>query len=163
MTTRGHHGLLLQAVDAPPPGDTHSYWRFHISAAASGAYASVAGIEFRASPGGADQCFGGTALADSYYSAGYEPAKAFDHDNATVWASASTFPHWIGYQFPAPVSVAEAAIIATPYAYGDSPRLECPKDFTIEWSDDGTAWTVAQTVTGQTGWGYNEERAFMVP
>lgn len=146
-----------------PPSGSHAYWRFNISAALSGGYTSVAGLEFRATIGGADQCFGGTALADSYYGTGYEPANAFDHDNETVWASSNIFPHWCGYHFPAPVTVAEAAIIATPSSYGDGSRFECPKDFTIEYSDDGSAWTVAQTVTGQVGWGFNEERAFTVP
>lgn len=44
-----------------------------------------------------------------------------------------------------------------------SPSGESPSGFRLEYSDDGTNWTVALTVTGQTGWAGNEERTFAVP
>jgi len=44
-----------------------------------------------------------------------------------------------------------------------TPNTESPSGFRLEYSDDGTNWTVALTVTGQTGWAANEERTFAVP
>lgn len=37
-----------------------------------------------------------------------------------------------------------------------------PKNWTIEWSDDGLAWTVSDTVSEQTAWRYDETRTFLV-
>src|SRR5690606_20218197 len=38
-----------------------------------------------------------------------------------------------------------------------------PKDWTLECSDDGSTWTVAHTVTGQTAWAPGEVREFTLP
>ncbi len=35
-----------------------------------------------------------------------------------------------------------------------------PKDWTIEGSNDNSAWTTVDTVVGSTGWGASEERTF---
>lgn len=141
----------------------HPYWRINISEVQSGTYVSIEEIEMRATVGGADQCTGGTASADSVYSGTYAASNAFNDvvNTSTPWASGSGFPHWIKYAFAAPVSVAEITIRSNSAAYGGA--NEHPKAFTIEWSDDDLSWTVARTVTAQTGWAYNEVRAFTVP
>lgn len=151
------------AGGATPPADSHAYWRINItqSATLGIAYSSISGLEFRATPGGADQCSGGTAIADSYYGAGYEPENAFDHDTSTEWASAIGLPHYIGYQFAAPVSVAQVAVIATDAAYGS--KSEAPGIFTIEYSDNGSSWTTAASPATQGSWGDSEVRLFSVP
>lgn len=38
-----------------------------------------------------------------------------------------------------------------------------PRDFQLQWSDNGTSWTNALTVTGQTGWSGGDVRTFAVP
>jgi hypothetical protein len=152
------------AFTAAPGGSTHQYWRLNFSAAQTGNYVSLDEIEMRATAGGADQCSGGTASADSVYSGTYAAANAFDNvvNGSFPWASGGgAFPHWLKYAFAAPVSVAEVTVRSTSAAYG-GPN-ERPKDFTIEWSDDNVAWTVARTVTGQTAWANNEVRTFSVP
>lgn len=156
-------GLGRMRKSATNGGATHAYWRVRITLGqvVGQAYSSISGLEFRATAGGADQCTGGTAIADSFFGAGYEPAKAFDHDNSTEWASASGLPHYLGYQFAAPVFVAQVAMIATDAAYG-APN-ERPRDFTIEYSDNGSSWTVAATPAAQTGWTNSETRLFTVP
>jgi len=35
-----------------------------------------------------------------------------------------------------------------------------PKDWTLEYSDDGITWAVAHTVTGETGWSNGERREY---
>jgi len=141
----------------------HPYWRINISAAQSGNYVSIEEIEMRATVGGADQCTGGTASADSAYSGTYAASNAFNDvvNTTTPWASGSGFPHWIKYAFPAPVTVAEVTIRSNSAAYG-GPN-EHPKAFTIEWSDDDLSWTVVCTVPNEASWTHNEVKAYTVP
>lgn len=149
------------AAAAGGPG--HLYWRINISAAQSGAYVSIDEIEMRATAGGSDQCTGGTASSDSHFSSSYAASAAFDDitNGSFPWASNSGFPHWIKYAFASPVVVAEVTLRMPTVAYGGA--NERPKDFTIEWSDDNSSWTVARTVTGQTGWSASEVRTYSVP
>ena len=162
MTTRGHHGLLLAPVGGGG-GATHSYWKLSISAVQSGAYVSIAKIEFRATPGGADQAVGGTAFSSSDYNPSYVAANAFNGNPGDEWANGigAPFPHEIGYHFPSPVAVGELAVLSTDAAYG-GPN-ERPKDWAVLWSDDGVTYTVERTVTAQTGWGDSELRLYAVP
>lgn len=68
-------------------------------------------VEMRATPGGADQCTGGTASASST-NGGNVAANAFDNNSATAWSSAgATLPQWLEYQFPSAVDVEELAIL----------------------------------------------------
>ncbi len=38
-----------------------------------------------------------------------------------------------------------------------------PKDFSIQFSDDGSSWTTAASVSGEVNWGPDEVRSFAVP
>jgi hypothetical protein len=139
---------------------TYSYYRVLFSAAQSGAYISLAKVEFRDSVGGTNLASGGTPSADSFYSAGYESDKAFDADATTVWASAATFPHWLKYTFPGPVTVGELAIQAVNSGYGT--LTESPKDFVLQYSPNNTDWTTVLSATGQTSWSYGQVRTYAV-
>ena len=137
--------------------DAHQYWRVNITAANS--FCAVGEIEMAAVAGGADQCVGGVATASGSYGSDpslFGPAKAFDNDLTSAWISSVSSSGWIAYQFLAPVSVHEVRI-----APRSSP-LQSPRDFTIEWSDDGVAWTVAATYTGRTSWTASTLTAFAV-
>lgn len=131
----------------------HQYWRIHINSTGEG-WCSIAKLEFRATAGGADQATGGTALADG--ALGGNPASnAFDSDPNTIWHSQDNVPpHWLGYQFAAPVDVTEIAITSrnlSPWGTTQAPDL-----FDLEWSDDGSAWSTEESVdataftTGET-------------
>ena len=141
----------------------HAYWRINVTAATSaGNYCTIADIQMRASAGGANQCSGGTASADSFYSAGYDASKAFDGVATTNWTSTgAVYPHWIQYAFSSPVSVAEVAIQVASGTYGTV--NESPKDFTIEYSDNGASWLVAKTIIAGTFWAFSEQRLYSVP
>jgi hypothetical protein len=151
--------MRARALRASGRFGAHAYWRVKISAAQGGVYTSLDRVQMRLFVGDVDAASGGVAIADSFYSAEYEPAKAFDVSASTTWASAGTaLPHWIGYQFATPVAIAEIAITSNNATY-NAPD-EDPKDFTLEYSDDGVAWTVAATVTNQTAWARSQTRSF---
>lgn len=79
----------------------------------------------------------------------------FDNNLSTVW-SASATTGYVGYQFP-------TAILSNGYsitAVSSTLVTRSPKNWTFEGSNDGSNWTVLQTVTNQTGWGVSEERQF---
>lgn len=138
----------------------HSYWRINVTANdGDTSFLAIAEVEMRATVGGADQCAGGTASA-SATSAGFEADKAFDNDNTTRWSPPSgTLTGWLRYQFAAPVDVVEFTIRSHPTS-GEGDRS--PRDFTLEWSDDGSAWTVAKSFAEVTGWAAAETRTFSV-
>lgn len=119
----------------------HKYWRIYWTAAATGYGGAQAGeIEFRATPGGADQCVGGTAIGSVEYPP-YTFAKAFDGLYAAPsdsWSNGLTtaIGHWIGYNFSVPVVVSE-------FWFYPSTAVTAPSNptgFALEYSDDGTTW-----------------------
>lgn len=125
------------------------YWRIYISACHDPAgVASATEIEMRATSGGADQTSSAYASASSYNTGfgGLTPAKAFDNVTGfyNSWvASSSSLPQWIQQDFGAATTVAEIAYSCFTYQGG-------PKDFDIQYSDDGSNWTTSKSYTGVT-------------
>lgn len=135
----------------------HSYWRIYVTANNGDAtWTDFNEIEFRATIGGTDQCSGGTALGDdSTYNS---PNNAFDNDTANSHISSGGLPSWVGYQFASPVEVAQVSLI-TPLV---NEAARAPKDFLIQYSDDGITWTTAKEVINQTNWTTAEQRLFPI-
>lgn len=84
-------------------------------------------------------------------------ANAFNGVITDYAQSASALPLWVGAQFsrafvPGTFAIISSASLAT----------EAPKNFTLDWSDDGTTWTTAITPAAQTAWGLSEKRTFTV-
>lgn len=135
----------------------HRYWRVRFPVAAL--YQGCTKFELRATAGGADQTGSGTPLADSY-STGYEPAYAFDADEWTKWTSDFVSgEHWLGYDFGSgnAVSVAQIAWWPGPNYYATFP------DWVLEASDDGSTWSLVETLPAQSDWSggpYGELRVF---
>lgn len=144
---------------APPVGGPHAHWRVNVSEVQASFSLAISLIEMRATPGGANQCVGGTASAKSVFGS-YDAINAFTSDVGTAWMTTEARPQWVAYTFPAPVSVTQVLLRVATTAHGG--HNQDPKDFTIEYSDDGISWVVAATVTNQTGWGNNEARLFAV-
>lgn len=154
----GHRGLMLQPASGG--GSGHRYWRVHVTATstADAYFCSVAELELKQSTGGADQATGGTAISGTTFGGAFLPDSAFDNNPATMWSTmAGGPPDWIGYILPT-----EKEIRAITLQSSDTPTrsLRAPKDFALQWSDDGAAWTTVMTVTGQVGWGLGEVRSF---
>lgn len=157
MSTRGHHQLLLQVGGAPPVVG-HLYWRVRcdrnaVTSTGALAVTSVNEIEMRATPGGADLCTGGTAIALNV-NATTPASRAFDNDNSDYINSSTVSlddgqPWWIGYQFATAVDVQEVAIWKQQYSSGD---IRAMGSVYIEWSDDNATWTTASSYLAANDW-----------
>lgn len=137
----------------------HLYWRINVTANdGDPRYLAIAEMEMRATVGGADQCVGGVANASSITS-GFEADKAFDNNSETRWSPPpGTTTGWLSYQFTTPVEVVEYTIQAHPVEGDRSPR-----NWTLEYSDDGSTWVAVDSRDGVTGWTNGEIRTFDVP
>ncbi|GAJ16231.1 unnamed protein product, partial [marine sediment metagenome] len=79
-----------------------------------------------------DFCEGGTASADSEYSATYSADKAFDNLVATYWVSTDTAaPHWIKYDLGDGVTKTARKLRLKPTYV---------KDFKLQGSNDDSEW-----------------------
>ncbi|MEU7031235.1 discoidin domain-containing protein [Streptomyces sp. SBR177] len=86
---------------------------------------------------------GKPATASSIEDTGFEPAKAFDGDPATRWASTEGVdPQWIRVDLGAPVTVSRVKLLWE-VAYAESYRVEI--------SADGSTWTRLATETAGNG------------
>lgn len=132
----------------------HSYWRINITANNGSAYNAITELQFRTTVGGTSVAVGGTALESSHYN-GNVASLAFDGNTATFWNdNGFGMPQYLGYHFTSPVSICEIAITAwTNYDFAQ-------KNFTVDYSDDGSTWIVATTILNETGWGSNETRTY---
>lgn len=142
----------------------HRYWRIYVTDTDGGdGYTEIAEIEMAESTLGQNVCTGGTAIASSYFG-GNTPDKAFDGsysiDPGWIGSSAS-FPQWIGYDFGAGNDKDIQAVNITCPNSGYTGRS--PKTFDVQWSDDGSSWTTAWSVSSSTGWSTNEFRRFNDP
>jgi hypothetical protein len=150
----------------------HKFWRlFYQYGDSRAAYGeAVAKLEMRAVAGGPDQCVGGTPLARNWFQ-GNVPANAFDGDPNTWWcasgegqgsngSTATQYSGWLGYEFPAPVTVAEVAVTAR-NDNGGAPQT--PRDFSIEYSDDGLTWQMEFIGSADPAWNQGETKVFTRP
>jgi hypothetical protein len=73
---------------------------------------------------------------------GYEPWKAFDQDDETMWISPIEIGDlsYLSYTFPEAQTVAEYALTILRYENGNLPR-----DWVFEGSTDGATWTTLDT------------------
>ncbi len=119
---------------------------------------SCASLEFRAFPNGPDQCAGGTAITTSNWPS-YPASAAFDHndDSFAVSPNYGEVPHYIGYEFPAPVNVAEIRFARRYDSYGVG---EAPKTFQVQGSDDGINWITAWAVLNEPSWESDRARIY---
>lgn len=147
-------------------GTPHTYWRIYVTAnQGGGAYTALGELELRATVGGADQCGAGTggaqgtATADSEYSAAYRAINAFSDLTTDTWASQPGADHWLRYQAPTPISVAQVAMTSHS-SYSDG--AEMPKDFLIQSSDNGSSWTTEKTVTNAV-WTSGQTKLYSIP
>ncbi|MFF5289162.1 GH92 family glycosyl hydrolase [Paractinoplanes globisporus] len=86
-----------------------------------------------------------TAVTASAENAPNETAvKLKDSDSSTKWLAFAT-TGWVTYQLSAPVAVAKYSLTSANDAAGRD-----PKDFTLQGSSDGSAWTDLDRRTGQT-------------
>lgn len=139
----------------------HRYWRLRCIAHNEGGFGGdelilLTEIEMRDTPGGADQCTGGTAIGSDGYASGTseDPPSAFDNNNSTFWqgwwnGGSDAFRTWIGYDFGAGN---EKDIVQLSVRANGSYLNRTPWVAVIESSDDGVSWTHEWLVNfGNTG------------
>ena len=86
--------------------------------------------------------------------------QAADDDVATDYSdTGQSLPSWWRVDFGSGNS---RAVRSYTIRAGDTPTLldNAPKDWTLEGSNDGSAWTVEDTRSGETGWAVSEKRSF---
>ena len=171
--------MLRRTMMAGAPGPTaHRYWRVRITANdGSAQYFGFTEIEMRGSIGGANLLTilnsgtgpSGPATANSEVNASNAAWRATDASTTSGWIGnvpGGGLPGWWKYDFghaghsgPSTASVRQIMIRGSHNAPTGSPR-----DFTLQWSDDNSAWTTVLTVTGETSWtGASDARTFNVP
>lgn len=84
------------------------------------------------------------------------PANAFDMDATTTANSTNALPLWVGCQTTAPFTPTMV------YLANSQNATYAPATFTLDWSDNGSTWTVHQTWTGETNWGARQLRKYTV-
>lgn len=136
----------------------HTFWRVLCAAADDNAYCVVSEVEFNGV-----QATGGTATASSIYGA-WTAAAAFDgvKNTAAGWCTATgagAAGAWIAYEYASALHVNSVSI----YAGSPGNQQHSPRDFFVQSSNDGVAWTTEWSVTGATGWAAYEQRTFHRP
>lgn len=127
----------------------HRYWRLNVTSVQNGSTTtgdiSLRELRLSTVAGGATKATGGTGSADS--TAAGTVASVFDGaiGTGTAFKTNTTLPHWVQYDFGAGnAPEIEEVEINTPATSFTSNRI---KSFTIQYSDDGAAWTTAYTST----------------
>jgi hypothetical protein len=120
--------------------------RYRVLVNAQPGFVTFVEIEMRGTVGGANLVAGGDGITDHQNATQYTPSKPFDgNTNLSIqWIADmnSTARHWIGYEFPAAVDIAEISILSAAAA-----------TFPISFSWDywnGTAWVSLDTFSAQT-------------
>jgi len=137
----------------------HSYWciRPTTNQAHTGVATTFAEIGMMTTVGGATVTTGGTVVKSSEQ-AGALAVNAFDGNTSTLFKfSVGNEGGYIGYNFPSPVDILEYYIVATSVV---GAYIYSPMDFTFEYSDDGSSWTVVDTRTLQNQWYQGQKRIY---
>lgn len=125
----------------------HRYYRLTATATGSGANVEIAALALKIR-GGADAAAiknAGTASA-SATDAGSDPENAFDNDPATAWLAGAAPGQSITFDFGAGSTQDVVAYAITAAATA----THAPTAWTLEHSDDGSAWTERDSQTGIT-------------
>lgn len=85
------------------------------------------------------------------------PGNALDGNSITTAGDSSAFPKNVGLQMVA------AFTPTVMYLQGDTTTVtNSPKNFTLDYSDDGTTWTTLQTWANESNWTFFERRRYTV-
>lgn len=142
------HGAIASTGLAGGTGTPglHSYWRINITANnGDGSNVSVGKVYMFSDFDRINKCVGGTPVASAGGVFGNVTAHSFDYADVNInslWIEAGT-TGYIGYHFAAPVEI--NGIFVRARNTGLTMQL---KDFSIDYSDDGSTWFTAWSETG---------------
>jgi hypothetical protein len=134
----------------------HRYWRVNVAAVnGGGSNIVLSGVEMFAASGGANQVVGCGASNMIFNAPAYQ---AFDGIATSPW-NANALPAWLGWYFGAQGAqvVYEFEVTSLSGGVGDD---FAPTAFTLEYSDDGSSWTVGATFSGVTWTGGGQSQVF---
>lgn len=120
-------------------------WRINItSPVQAGNYAQIAELTFKEN--GVTPTARGFVIGSGFFGTAW-PSYAFNSvTTGTNWISPdTTMPHWIGYDYGRNTKIDSVTITAT-----DANRA--PKDFNLQYSNDGITWTTEWSITGVSDW-----------
>jgi hypothetical protein len=144
---------LMLAGPVDQPGYSRK-WRLYIKATNPVFWATLAELQMRSTPGGANECSGGTASA-SGTGGGNGPANAFDGNTATRWQSGSgTMPQWIEYDFATEKKIEEVVLRAS-----STEETDAPTNAEVQYWD-GSAWVKHFEFFTNSDWAAGESRTF---
>ncbi len=137
----------------------HRYWRIKISGQNS-SFNSMSELRLQSYADGANLSRIATMSANSVYGTGYEASKAADGLGNTIWHSNITTEGngWIAADMGDGNAVDIDFVGITPR--NDGYPVNEFTGFELQYSDDGSSYTTAQTVTGITGWANGVEKTW---
>lgn len=129
------------------------YWRIYVTALNSPGQLAIYEVELRGAVGGADLTTPSTpVLASSFVDNGedgaYPGTATIDNDPTfSFWLTTlDAPPHWIRYDMATARAVVQVAINATGSA------SQCPRDFIVQGSTNGTTFTDVKSFSGVNTW-----------
>ena len=161
-------GVLGASARRGPPGlSPHRYWRILITA--NNGNTATAIQELRMLVSGENQAGvgkPGSASASSIFvgTGSNPPGAAFNAETSNpdlAWSTATgaVYPHWLQWDFGVGVSRRIEVFEIFPQDRSDL-LTRSPKDFAIQWSDDGVNFTTARAYTNVTGWALRVSKTF---
>ena len=98
---------------------------------------------------------------DSAFTSSFNGAKAYDNDLGTLWSgSGPAIPGWIAFDFGASDAFDMQQVTMT--ARTGTSAAQAPRDFDIQYSDDGITWQTHWSVAGIV-WASGEQKTFNKP
>lgn len=154
---RADNGALLgSVVTSSGAARAYRYWRVYITANVGNTYTAIQGMEYRLTAGGSDYTSPSMTASASSSFAGQSPGQAFDNNYSAIdvgcWVSSdTTVPQWVAIDLGSGNQQAFAEVAIWGQSRSDLVNRS-PRDFVIEGSDDGVAWSPVKSFSGVTGW-----------
>lgn len=141
--------MVLHAPYVPPSENAHRHWRVFIHRGNNNTYTGITEIEMRSSAGGVDLTGGGTASAATPIQSGSADA-VFDNSVSTQiqWSGSGT-GRWVAYDFGPGI---EHEIVELVMYTNKDLAARGPRDWSLQYSDDGVTWFESGFVCHYTPW-----------
>lgn len=136
----------------------HRYWRIYITANNGDSYTGIAEVEFR-DASDTDLTSPSMTVDQSSFFSSSVGANTVNNSFGSVWVTnGGAMPQWVSYDFGSAVDPKSVAIALEAYAIS----TRAPRDFKIQYSDDGSSWTDQASITGQTSWTADTFKVFPI-
>lgn len=151
-------------IDATPQVK-HRYWRIYVTdtnyptPGVSADAVSIAEITWTDFAGLSVPKPGTVVITTgSQFSSAYSGAKAYDNNPGTFWSgNGPMIPDWIAFDFGVGAAFEFRRVAMKPRT--DSLYTQAPRDFQIQYSDNGSVWTTYWSKTGIV-WAAGVEQTF---